>query len=328
MLSDYLAKAFELQRFAAAVSLVLLVGSCSVSSQTKQSLPQNKRQVAVTFDDLPGTHGDYEMLKYVTENLMAKLKSERVPTTGFVNEFKLQTGAEGIRRTALLRQWLDNGHDLGNHSFSHVSIDRSTVDQYAADVIRGEPAIKKLLTEKGKSLKYYRHTQLRTGPTEEYRRRLAQLLKERGYTVAPVTVDNNDHIFAQAYSAARRANDNALRQKIGAEYLIYMESVFHHFEKLSVEFLGYEVKQTLLLHANELNADYFDRLAQMLKKRGYGFITLDEALSDKAYQLPEAQSKRGLSWLHRWMIAKGLPMKEEPLQPDWIDKLSRQNSLR
>jgi hypothetical protein len=45
---------------------------------------------------------------------------------------------------------------------------------------------------------------------------------------------------------------------------------------------------------------------------------LREALKDEAYKLPEAQSKRGLSWLHRWMLAKGLPMKEEPGEPNWL----------
>jgi hypothetical protein len=55
-----------------------------------------------------------------------------------------------------------------------------------------------------------------------------------------------------------------------------------------------------------------------MQKRGYKFITLDEALKDEAYKLPEVQSNRGLSWLHRWMLAKGLPMKEEPGEPAWI----------
>lgn len=97
-----------------------------------------------------------------------------------------------------------------------------------------------------------------------------------------------------------------------------MESVFAHFEKLSQEFLGREVKQTLLLHANEINADHFDKLAGMMRKRGYTFITLEDALKDEAYKLPEAGSTRGLSWLHRWMLARGLAMKEEPSEPAWV----------
>ncbi len=276
------------------------------------------REVAVTFDDLPATHGDYEKYKYITDNLLAKLKTEKVPAIGFVNENKLFVSGEIDKRTALLKQWLDAGHDLGNHTFSHIFINSATFEEYTEDLIRGETVTKMLLAEKGKTLKYYRHTQLRTGPTEEYRQRLAEFLKNRGYAAAPVTIDNNDFIFTVAYSRAKENDDKALQEKIVTAYIDYMEKIFEHFENLSQEFLGREVKQTLLLHANEINADHFDKLAQMLKKRGYKFITLDDALKDEAYKMPEAQSRRGLSWLHRWMLAAGKTMKEEPGEPAWI----------
>lgn len=325
MVFDYLAKILKLQKLLSA-GMIVMVASCSMATQQSAPAKQIKREVAVTFDDLPATHGEYSVMKSVTDNLLAKLKTEKVPAIGFVNEFKLLPADETVRRTALLNQWLNDGHDLGNHTYSHIYIDQATFDEYTADLIRGETATRKLLQQRGKKLTYYRHTQLRTGPTEEYKKRLAEFLAKRGYTVAPVTIDNNDFIFALAYSNAKRSGDTVLQEKVVLAYVDYMETVFDHFEKLSREFLGYEVKQTLLLHANEINADHFDKLAQMLKKRGYAFITLNEALKDKAYQLPEAQSNRGLSWLHRWMLAKGLAMKEEPLQPDWITKLSQQRN--
>ncbi|HRH41543.1 MAG TPA: polysaccharide deacetylase family protein [Pyrinomonadaceae bacterium] len=286
-----------------------------VGGQTKQ------REVAVTFDDLPATHGDY---KSITDRLLAKLKAEQIPTIGFVNESKLWVDNKiDSKRVNLLKQWLDEGHELGNHTFSHIYIDQATFEEYIADLIRGETITKMLLAEKGQQLKYYRHTQLRTGPTEEYRLKLNEFLAKRNYTVAPVTIDNNDYIFASAYLQAKRKGDKALQERLATAYIEYMEKVFEHFEKLSQEFLGYEVKQTLLLHANEINADHFDKLAQMMKRRGYKFITLEEALKDESYRLPEAQSKRGLSWLHRWMLAKGLPMKEEPSEPSWVAELAR-----
>jgi hypothetical protein len=78
----------------------------------------------------------------------------------------------------------------------------------------------------------------------------------------------------------------------------------------------------LLLHANELNADYLDRLVGMLKGRGYNFIGLDQALQDPAYDRPdEYVGPRGLSWLHRWALADGLQVKEEPREPAWIRDL-------
>ncbi len=286
----------------------------------------NNREVAVTFDDLPAMGADYAAMNALTENLLARLKAETIPAIGFVNEYRLADGTEKQRRIALLKRWLDDGHGLGNHSFSHVAIDRVPFEKYAADVIKGETVTRQLLRAKGKELRYYRHTQLRTGPTEQYKKQLAEFLATRGYTAAPVTIDNNDYIYTNAYSQAKSRGDAPLQKRIVEDYVRYLESIFEHFEKLSREFLGYEVKQTLLLHANEINADHFDKLAAMLRRRGYTFISLDAALKDPAYKLPEAQSKRGLSWLHRWMLAKGLAMKEEPLQPDWITKLAQQGT--
>lgn len=325
MVFDYSAQVLVLQKLIA-VAVIIFASSGEMTPQQPAYSNSTKREVAVTFDDLPATHGDYVGMKYITDNLLAKLIAAKVPTIGFVNEQKLSVAGEEDKRILLLKSWLDAGFDLGNHTYSHIYIDQATFDEYAADLIRGETVTRKLLQEKGKALTYFRHTQLRTGPTVEYKKKLADFLAKRGYIVAAVTIDNNDYVFAGAYSNAKRSGDRNLQNKVALTYIGYMESVFDHFEKLSQKFLGYEVKQILLLHANEINADHFDKLAQMLRKRGYKFITLDEALTDKAYKLPEAQSRRGISWIHRWMLAKGLPMKEEPPHPDWITKLSQQRN--
>lgn len=302
---------------AAAIVLCIIAFSADHSPQTQ------KRSVAVTFDDLPATHGDLAKYEYITTNLLTKLKAEKVPTIGFVNEGKLFALGEIDRRTALLGKWLDAGHDLGNHSFSHIAIDRATFDEYTADVIRGETVMRMLLEAKGKQLRYYRHTQLRTGPTAEFRKRLNNFLTGRGYTVAPVTIDNNEYLYALAYANAKAKGDEVLMDRIVGSYIDYMDGIVAHFETISRSLLGYEVSQTLLLHANELNADQFDKLAAMLRRRDYTFVTLDEALKDPAYKFTEAPSRRGLSWLHRWALAKGHPIDEEPSEPDWIRQAAR-----
>ncbi len=305
--------------FAAAVLLTL----------SAFSLAQTGRRVAVTFDDLPATGGESTLIRLnrVNGDLLKKLAAEKVPAVGFVNESKLLVKGEVDERLAILDKWLENGHLLGNHTFSHIAINNATFEEYKEDLIRGETMTRMLLEARGLKLKYFRHTQLRTGPTEEYRKNLSDLLKDRGYTVAPVTIDNNEYIFAAIYADALAGSDRLLADKIAEAYVDYMESVFAHFEILSKDFLGYEVRQILLLHANELNADHFDKLASMMKKRGYRFVTLEDALNDKAYGLPEVVSTRGLSWLHRWMLAKGLKIREEPGIPDWIaEQFNRRRS--
>jgi len=281
------------------------------------------REVAVTFDDLPSSYGngDLKRLTDITTRLLQSLKSNNVPAIGFVNENKLYANGELKQRTALLRMWLDAGLGLGNHTFSHISIDTVPLETYKKDVIRGETVTKKLLAERGMKLRYFRHTQLQTGPTIEYKRGLERFLAARGYTIAPVTIDNNDFIFAALYGDAKVRGDKDTMKRLAEAYVPYMESVFDFFEKLSMNTLGYEVKQTLLLHANDLNADHFDDLVLMMKRRGYRFISLADALKDKAYRLPDAQVMKGLSWIHRWRLAKGLPLEMEPTEPEFVTQL-------
>ncbi len=302
--------------------LLAVIFSAVGSAQDSANKQQPRREVAITFDDLPATHADFETMRYVTTKLLGSIKANNVPAIGFVNENKLYVAGElDEQRTALLRSWLDAGLELGNHTFSHIYIDEAPFAEYKENVLRGEIVTKQLLAERGKTHKYFRHTQLRTGPTLEYKQALDKFLAGRGYTIAPVTIDNNDFIFADIYAKAKQRGHRETMERVAGAYIPYMEKNFAFFEKLSIDLLGYEVKQTLLLHANELNADYFDDLARMMKGRGYKFISLEEALKDQAYKLPEAQSKRGLSWLHRWTLAKGQKMKPEPSEPEFIAKL-------
>jgi peptidoglycan/xylan/chitin deacetylase (PgdA/CDA1 family) len=301
--------------------ICLATGSLfSAEPQSQQSSEKAKREVAVTFDDLPATPGNARVSE-INRKLVDSFVRHKVPVVGFVNESKLAVPGEAKDRSALLRIWLDAGLELGNHTYSHIQIDNNSLAAYQADVIRGETVTKKLLQEKGMKLRYFRHTQLRTGPTPEYERELNRFLAGRGYTIAPVTIDNQEWVYAAGYAAARRHGDRENVNRITREYLKYMEEIFGFFEQLSRDFLGYEVKQTLLLHANELNADNFDALAEIMKQRGYRFISLEEALKDPAYRLPTANTKQGLSWLHRWMMARGLEMRSEPREPEWLNEL-------
>lgn len=315
----------------ASICLVLIVLTTIACAQNATPAANSNstphREVAITFDDLPATYGNNDLQRQtdVTKNLLMRIKANNIPAIGFVIERKLhESGATLDQRIALLRMWLDAGLDLGNHTYSHVAPDGVSLATYEEDVIRGETITKKLLSERGMKLRYFRHPQLKTGPTVEYKQALEKFLAGRGYTIAPVTIDNNDIIFAALYGDAKMRGDKATMKRVADAYVPYMEAIFDFFEKLSVETVGHEVKQTLLLHANDLNADHLDDLVQMMKRRGYTFISLDDALKDKAYSLPDAQFDQGVSWIHRWRLAKGMPLHMEPGEPDFITELFRE----
>lgn len=288
------------------------------------------RTVAVTIDDLPGPPGslvasDVKTLRQTTRKLLAALRDERVPAVGFVNEGKLFVEGEppgrAEERIAVLSLWLDAGHELGNHTYSHRSLNKTPLEEFQEDVARGEIVTRRLLAPRGAPLRYFRHPFLQVGLELEKRRAFESYLHERGHTIAPVTIDNDEYMYAAVYARALRRGDRATARRVGADYLRYMESVIAFDEDVSRRLVGREIAQVLLLHANALNADYFGRLARLMKGRGYRFVKLDEALKDEAYALPDTYvGAWGISWLHHWEITAGKKRSPSPDPPEWITR--------
>ena len=276
------------------------------------------RQVAITIDDLPrggdGGPRTFVAVRAMTERLLKPFRDGRIPVIGFVNEGRdVEFGPKGVQQ--ILDLWLDAGADLGNHSYSHLNINKVPIQQYTADILKGEPMVRAALAARGKKLEFYRHPFLFTGPTAEIKREMQQFIDAHGYRVAPVTFDDNDWEFARLYTKPE------YRERVKKDYVPYMESVVAFFEQRSVEVVGREIPQILLIHASDMNADLMRELLAMFRRRGYRFVSLGQALSDEGYRLPdEYVSTRGLSWIHRWAATKGMKAKEEPDSPEWVRK--------
>ncbi len=287
-----------------------------------------KRTVAVTIDDLPvvSTRRDLKNRQEITKKLLGHIKKAKVPAIGFVNENKLYAGDKRDEAEVdLLRMWLAAGLELGNHTFSHRSADAIDVKAYQEDISRGEIITKELLKAKGREIRYFRHPFLQTGSDMAVKNAIYAFLADHKYIVAPVTIDNADYIFSRAYDVAFDKGDKKMMKRIGEAYVPYMEKKVEYWERQSVKLLGREMSQTLLIHANFINSDYFDELAAMFKKRGYDFVSLEEALKDEAYRLPDNFTRRaGISWLHRWTLDKGREyvLPDEPTVPEFVLKLS------
>ena len=204
------------------------------------------RTVAVTFDDLPGPAvallaSDVPTLRENTRKLLAAFRDATVPVVGFVNEGKLfvegETPAVAEQRIDVLRSWVADGHELGNHTYSHRSLNTQPLDGFEQDVVRGEAVTRRLLAGRS-ALRYFRHPFLHVGLDLDKRRAFETFLAGRGYTIAPVTIDNDEYIYAAAYADARRRGDEALATRLADDYLRYMETVFAFVEGVSRGLLG------------------------------------------------------------------------------------------
>ena len=291
--------------------------------------PIVRREVALTFDDIPGVampasqRCNRQAFVDMQRKLLRTITLERIPALGLVVEGRLCEKERGAL-PGILNMWLDAGAELGNHSFSHLDINTTPLARYQADVVRGEAVTIRVLRQRGKRLQYFRHPFLHAGTSLQTKRAFEQFLTRRGYRIAPVTIDNQEWVFAEVYAKAKERGDVATADRVATAYIAHMDEVFDFFERLSVQVVGYEMKQVLLLHANPLNADHLERLVKMMKGRGYGFISIDKALDDPAYRLPDTYAgPKGLSWIHRWASTKGMSTKEEPREPEFIARLFR-----
>ena len=307
--------------------LVLMTASTLLPAiEAREILQPARREIAITFDDLPGvqtTGGscDVRAFEALNRKLITAVKSHNIPALGLVVESRV-CAEKRAALAGLLGMWLEAGLELGNHSYSHFDINNTPRTVYEADVIRGEAITQKLLKERGKTIRFFRHPYLHAGKDLETKRAFERFLAGRGYVIAPVTIDNQEWVFAEVYARALKRRDMATAKRVAEGYISYMEEMFEFFERLSIEVTGYEIKQVLLLHVNSLNADYLSELVQMMRRRGYVFIKLERALEDPAYRLPDTYAgPQGLSWLHRWAISKGMKMRDEPREPQWIKEL-------
>jgi peptidoglycan/xylan/chitin deacetylase (PgdA/CDA1 family) len=277
------------------------------------------REVAFTIDDLPAAAAEFMTGPEITDmtaRLVATLKQQGIPVVGFVNEKKLYKWGEVDDRIKALEMWVDAGFELGNHTYSHMSLNRNTLHDWEDDVVQGEPVIRLLLAQHNMKLRYFRHPYLDTGRDLQTRREAEAFLATRGYRIAPVTLDAWDWMFATLYDDARKRGDIALQKEVTASYLSYSDAVFAYDEQLSKQIMGYEPKQVILLHGNQLEADHIGDLADVFRKRGYRFITLEDALGDQAYGMPNTYvGEEGMSWLEQWAITQGKPPHGEPEFP-------------
>ena len=306
------------------MKIFLLIATLAVSIYAQS--PQ--RTIAITIDDLPvvSTRSDIENRRKITKKILGHITKAKVPAIGFVNENKLYAGKKrDEKQIDLLRMWINAGLELGNHTYSHRSLNQIELGEYQADILKGETITKELLAKKGKQIRYFRHPYLQTGRSLEVKAGLDEFLAKHGYTIAPISVDNGDYIFSRAYDIAFDTGDKALMKKVGDAYVPYMESKIDYWERQSTKLFGREISQTLLIHANFINSDYLDDLIAMLQRRGYKVVDLETALKDEAYKLPDTFiGAAGISWVHRWARDKGkdLIIKEEPMVPEFVLKLS------
>lgn len=290
-----------------------------------------QNQICFTIDDLPVVNygvSDTIFQQRIMSNLIVSLTKHSIPAIGFVNEKKMYSrDSLNQFQIRLLENWVKNGLELGNHTFSHIDYNTSSLQEYAENLQKGEVITKEILAKNGTSIKYFRHPFLHVGNTKEKADSLTDFLLKTGYTVAPVTFDSDDYLFAKAYQRSFEKQDSTMMKQVGHDYILHLEHKLKYYENECNKLFEKNIKHILLLHANLLNADYMDSIANLFIQNKYDFIDLDEALKDELYSTEiTVYGKWGISWLDKWALSMGKSkdfFKDEPAVPSYLEGLSK-----
>ncbi|HEY0428194.1 MAG TPA: M56 family metallopeptidase [Pyrinomonadaceae bacterium] len=255
-----------------------------------------------------------------------KLKAHKIPAIGFVLGGSISDGEKLYPvRANIVRLWRDAGFEIGIGNFKHIWFYDTPYEEYVANVEKNEGVVKKILAEKNLALRYFSYPYLNTGKTADERNRFESWLAARGLTPVKYTIDNNEWMYSYAYDMARNDNDVNTMKEIQTAFVEYMSQMFDHYEAYSQEMFGRDINQTMVLTPSRLVADTADELFGMIEKRGYKYVSMDEAQADEAYKTQENfYGKSGISWFERWAMAQGKKLRDEPkidaeVQKIWDD---------
>ena len=282
--------------------------------------------VAMTVDDLPYatpnsiSSADAAEAREINRRILRAFKRHHIPATGFVIEKKVEDLGKPTGQL-ILQQWTRPGFDLGNHLFSHPDVNMLTLAQTEEEITRGEATFAPLLAQAGKHPEFLRFPYNHTGDTREKHDAIAAFMMAHGYRLAPCTIDNSDYEFNDAYVLALALHDESMAARVRKAYLEYSGAEIDWYTRLNHDVLGYDPPHIMLLHDSQLNADTIDQVLNLFQKRGYHFVTLQQALQSPAYAIPETFiTKYGPMWGYRWAEELGVKAsgRNEPDPPEWI----------
>jgi peptidoglycan/xylan/chitin deacetylase (PgdA/CDA1 family) len=244
--------------------------------------PSLSQQVAFTFDDLPA-HGELppgQTRLEVAESVLRTLHDQHMPAVyGFINAAKLEKNPGDI---AVLKAWRAAGNPLGNHAYSHPSLNELTAEQFEADIARNRPVLAKLMA--GQDWHWFRYPFLWEGDTLEKRHAVRAYLQQNRYQIAQVSLEFEDYLWNAPYARCVAKQDDKAIETLRASYLATADEYITVFRELTHTLYGRDIPYVLLLHIGAFDAKMLPDLIDLFRRRGFSFTTLPDAMKDPVYR--------------------------------------------
>jgi peptidoglycan/xylan/chitin deacetylase (PgdA/CDA1 family) len=271
------------------------------------------QKLAITMDDLP-LNGELPPGVTEVENtrrVLEILRRNNVPPVyGFVNAQRLEGNDGGA---AALKLWAAQ-EPVGNHTYSHMDLEKNSAEAFERDLAEDEPVLELLDTKD--DWRWLRYPYLHEGDTVEKRRAVRAYLSAHKYRIAQVTLDWEDYLWNFAYARCKAKNDAKAIEWLHSSYLSTASEFLDLGREQAKLVFGHDINYVLLTHLGAYSSTILPEAIDLLKKKGFKLVTLEEAESDPAYQQdPDVGMHDAGTLLDQWMMVKQIkepPHEEKP----------------
>jgi len=269
------------------------------------------QKLAITMDDLPlnGELPPGVTRAETARGVLAILKKRHAPPVyGFINAKRLEGNPDGAEA---LKLWAA-AEPVGNHTYSHKDLELNSAEAFQRDIEENEPALELLqLMSHGEEAQdewhWLRYPYLHEGDTVEKRRAVRAYLKARGYRVAQVTIDWEDYLWNFAYARCAAKKDEKSIAWLRSSYLQTASDFLDLGREQAKLVFGREINYVLLMHLGAFSSAILPDALDLLKKKGFQLVTLEEAEKDAAYESdPDVGLHDAGTLLDQWMQVKGI----------------------
>jgi peptidoglycan/xylan/chitin deacetylase (PgdA/CDA1 family) len=252
-------------------------------------------QFSITMDDFNWRNAVHLTAEQRNQAILKTLADHKTKAALFV----IGRNADDQQGMSLLRSWDEAGHLIGNHTYSHRPLNLDiTASEFEQDLARAET----ILIGLKQFHRIFRYPQLKEGNTAAKRDHVRAFLKQRGYRIGHVTIDNSDWIIDQRLTTRLQKDAGADTKPYRDFYLEHMWDRAQYYDALAKKVLGRPVKHTILMHFNLLNGLFLGDLIEMFKSQGWQLVDAEEAFGDPVFRAEPKTVPAGESIV--WALAK------------------------
>jgi len=268
----------------------------AASALSLRAAPPERPRVAVTIDDPATTVSASLSWKAANRAFLDTLEKWNLKIALFACGMRVES-AQGKE---LLGQWDEAGHLICNHTYSHPNFnsEKTTYDDFVADFDRNEPLVKPY----HRFTRLFRYPFLKEGDTADKRDRFRALLRQKGYAVGHVTIDDSDWYVDDRMTARLEKQPAADSQPYGDYLVPHLLERAAFYRQLALDVLGHEIPHTILLHYRTINALYLEDVLAAFADKGWQWIDAKRAFDDPVFKKQPQTLPAGESLV--WALAK------------------------